>query len=324
MSFTAYFDSGTTNSRLYLLDEKGRCVYRSRCAVGAKDSAKAKNGEVQTKALHELYTGALEQMCLTDADVELVCISGNVTSRYGVHEVEHLVLPQSAESFAKGLFTFYEDKYFRRDITLVPGVKQLCDDFELTGLARGEEIELFGMLDYLRHKCAGRTVAVAMPGSHTHIAYLRDNAIEGMCSNITGEIFHALKEETVLAPVLEADGPLCAEWVRKGVSALNRYGFTRALYLTHTMRILERYTPGERRSFAEGVIFGDIAQSVDVFTGKLFPDCDTLLIAAEQEIGELYKTVFSMCSTFKTVDLLPPSEEPWALMGFRKLFGKGV
>lgn len=324
MSYTAYFDSGTTNSRLYLLNEKALCVYRSRCAVGAKDSAKAKNGEVQTKALYELYSSALQQMCLTDTDVELVCVSGNVTSRYGVHEVEHLLLPQSTESFAKGLFTFYEEKYFKRNITLVPGVKQVCDDFELTGLARGEEIELFGMFDSLKRERSGETVAVAMPGSHTHIAYLKDDTIAGMCSNITGEIFYALKEETVLAPVLEADGPLYAEWVRKGVSALKRYGFTRALYLTHTMRILERYTPGERRSFAEGVIFGDIAQSVDVFTGKMFPDCDTLLIAAEREIGELYKTVFSMCSTFKTVELLPPADEPWALMGFRKLFGKGV
>ena len=324
MKYTAYFDSGTTNSRLYLLDEAGQSIYRSRCAVGAKDSAKARNGEVQTKALHNLYVEALEKCALTEADVAFICISGNVTAQYGVHEVEHLYLPQSAEEFKKNLFTFTESKYFRREITLVPGVKQITDDFDMTGLIRGEEIELFGMLDQLNAKYGDQTIAVAIPGSHTNIAYLRGDAIIGAFSNITGEIFHALKEETVLAPILDnSDGSLDTEWVLKGMKALNDYGIARALNLTHAMRILERNTPLQRRSYAEGVIFGDIAQSAQISTEKMFPECRTLVISADGEVGELYKTLFSTCDVFDTVELLPSAEEPWSLIGFKKLFGYG-
>ena len=323
MKYEVYFDSGTTNSRLYLLNAQRETVYTAKCEVGARDSAKAHSGEVQTKALHEMYVRMLTEKGLSDADIGSVCVSGNVTAKYGVREVPHCVLPMSADRFREKLFTFTEDKYFGREITLVPGVKQVSDDIELTGLARGEEIELYGMADTLKMEYGDRTVAVAMPGSHTHVAFMQGDTIAGLNSNMTGEIFHALRADTVLAPVLEdVSAPLDDGWVLRGMDALNRYGITRALYLAHTMRILEQNEPYERRSFAEGVIFGGIAQSTKVMTERLFPGCRTLLIAADGEIGQLYTAVFSACKAYDSVKLLPAKDEPWSLMGYKKLFAQ--
>ena len=322
MTYTAYFDSGTTNSRLYLLDGQDEIVTTARCEVGAKDSAKARNGEVQTRALYGLYTEVLKKEGLADSDVKRICISGNVTARYGVHEVPHGVLPLDAQAFSRLLFTFKEDKYFRREISLVPGVKQLNEDFALTGLARGEEIELFGMADTLLGLCGKETAAVVMPGSHTHVAFMQGDRIAGLCSNMTGEIFHALKKDTVLAPVLEEAGGLQDEWIRKGLAALEEFGITRALYMAHTMRILETYEPAERRSFAEGVIFGGIVRSTAYFTEKLFPDCRRMLIAADGEVGQLYQTLFAARPGFADISLLPAGKEPWALQGYKKLFSQ--
>ena len=321
MKYEVYYDSGTTNTRLYLLNAERELIYTAKCEVGARDSAKAHSGEVQTKALHEMYIRMLVEMGLSDEDIASICISGNVTGKLGVHEVPHCVLPLSATQFRKKLFTFTEEKYFKRAITLVPGVKQESEDIALTGLARGEEIELYGMADTLRLEYGDRIVAVAMPGSHTHVAFMHQDTIAGLNSNMTGEIFHALRSDTVLAPVLEdSSSPLDTEWILRGMDALKRYGSTRALYLAHTMRILEQNTPGERRSFAEGVIFGGIAQSTEAMTEWLFPECRTLLIASDGEIGQLYAAVFSVCKAYDAVKLLPSKKEPWSLMGYKKLF----
>jgi len=171
----------------------------------------------------------------------------------------------------------------------------------------------------LQREYGKQTVAVAMPGSHTHVAFVQGDRIVGLCSNITGEIFYAIKESTVLAPVLGEAGTLDSEWVVKGVAALNQYGLTRALYLPHTMNMLDQYQMIERKSFTEGVLFGGIAQSTECFAQKLFPECNTLLIAADGEVGELYRAVFSTCERFSTIKIIPAPQEPWALQGYRKL-----
>lgn len=319
MKYQVYIDSGTTNTRLYLLDEGQKCLAVKKCAVGAKDSAKACDKDFYIRLLHGLYTETLQQYGISDPDVERICISGMVTTKYGIREVPHCLLPVSGEEFVGHLVSFHEDKQFKRDLILVPGIRQSSDAFELTGLARGEEIELFGMTDMLQREYGDRTVAVAMPGSHTHVAFVQGDRIVGLCSNITGEVFYAIKESTVLAPVLSEDGVLNPEWVAKGVAALNQYGLTRALYLSHTMNMLDQYKMIDRKSFTEGVLFGGIAQSTEYFAQKLFPECNTLLIAANGEVGELYHTVFSTCERFTTVKIIPAPQEPWALQGYRKL-----
>ena len=319
MKYQVYIDSGTTNTRLYLLDSEQNCVAVKKCSGGSKDSAKAHDKDFHVKLLYGLYEETLRQQGISDSDVESIYMSGMVTNKYGVHEVPHCGLPVTADEFADHLVSFYEDKRFRRELILVPGIRQSSESFALTGLARGEEIELFGMTDMLQREYGKQTIAVAMPGSHTHVAFVRGDKIVGLCSNITGEIFYAIKESTVLAPVLSEAGTLDPEWIVKGVAALNQYGLTRALYLPHTMNMLDQYQMIERKSFTEGVLFGGIAQSTEYFVQKLFPECNTLLIAADGEVGELYRAVFSTCERFSTVKILPTPQEPWALQGYRKL-----
>lgn len=319
MKYQIYIDAGTTNSRLYLLDEGQHCVAVNKYSVGAKDSAKAHDKDFHLNLLYGLYTETLQQQGISDSDVESIYMSGMVTTKYGIHEVPHCPLPVSAQEFAGRLVSFHDNKRFKRDLILVPGIRQSGDSLELTGLARGEEIELFGMTDMLEREYGNHTVAVALPGSHTHVAFVQRDRIVGLCSNITGEIFYAIKESTVLAPVLSEAGALDTEWVVKGVVALNQYGLTRALYLPHTMNMLDQSQMIERKSFAVGVLFGAITQSTEFFAQKMFPECNTLLIAADGEVGELYRAVFSTCERFSTIKIIPTPQEPWALQGYRRL-----
>ena len=148
--YILYFDSGTSNTRAYLLDREFRICDSAKRAVGSKDSAIAGTNRVLIEGMKALYDQVLAANSLTDGDVEAIYASGMVTSPYGLKEVPHLVLPMTVRDFADSLYPFHEDTCFHRDIFLVPGLKTLSDDFSFVNNLRGEEIEIIGALEELK------------------------------------------------------------------------------------------------------------------------------------------------------------------------------
>lgn len=57
--FLVYYDSGTSNSRIYLLDRDFQVRYTEKKAVGSKDSSIAGDNLVLLQGLKELYDGML-------------------------------------------------------------------------------------------------------------------------------------------------------------------------------------------------------------------------------------------------------------------------
>ena len=128
-NYILYFDSGTSNTRAYLLDRDFRICDSAKRTVGSKDSAIAGSNRVLIEGMKILYDQVLEANSLSDGDVEAIYASGMVTSPYGLKEIPHLVLPMTVQDFADSLYPFHEDTCFHRDIFLVPGLKTLSDDF---------------------------------------------------------------------------------------------------------------------------------------------------------------------------------------------------
>ena len=96
MKYTVYYDSGTTNSRAYLLGENCELLATAKREVGSKDSALAGSNKVLILALKELYDELLSQNGLRDGDVNAIYASGMITSNVGLLEIPHLIAPASA------------------------------------------------------------------------------------------------------------------------------------------------------------------------------------------------------------------------------------
>lgn len=307
--YLLYFDSGTSNSRAYLLDAEFEVRASARRAVGSRDSAIAGSSRVLIEALGELGDEVLERAGTGRESVAGIYASGMVTSPYGLREVPHLNLPLRFGELAESLYRFYEGSRFRRDIFLVPGLKTREDDFSLVNNVRGEEIEVVGALDELREAREIDSAVVLTPGSHTHGLYVRGDVIEGIVSNFTGELYYALKKETILAPVLSAacrepDG----EMVRKGLENLERFGFNRALYLCHAMRIFERCTPQQRFSYGEAVIMGGVRKSLEYYLKNFWTDCHTLILVSDEFMYRLFSLLFEGSELIREVIWAPVSE----------------
>ena len=151
-TFIAYFDSGTTNSRLFLLDENLNVIGMTKKMIGARDSAISGNNRLLVSSLYEMYQGLLKENGISDNEVSDVFLSGMITSVYGIKEIPHILLPVDSKTLAEGVATVNEDMFFKRDVHLICGVKTSGKEISDVGNMRGEETELVGLADKLKQR----------------------------------------------------------------------------------------------------------------------------------------------------------------------------
>ena len=304
--YIIYFDSGTTNSRVYLLDRDYNVKFTAKRPVGSRDSAIEGSNMVLIKALKSLYDEVFKKTDAIEEDVEAIYASGMITSPYGLHEIPHIVLPVTLGEFASHIYCHYERKLFERNIYLVPGIKTVGDDIAFVNNTRGEEIEALGALADLEAMGASKKIALILPGSHTHVIYVEDGVLTGIISNFTGEVFQALKEETILSPILSLDDPILnPDQVRIGANNLLKFGFSRAIYISHAMRIFYTGTEHDRYSYAEGVINGCVRESLEYYCEHFWKDCHEVAILGDEFMYTMFKAIFDDSPYIDNVRWLP-------------------
>lgn len=318
--YVVYFDSGTSNSRIYLLDKDFQVLYVAKKNVGSRNSSIEGSNKVLIEGLYELYTTLLAEKNLKEEDIENIYISGMITSPYGMKEVPHLVLPLTVQGFADSLYCHYEDTCFKRNIYLVPGLKTVSEDFSYVGNMRGEEIEILGTLEELK-EMGITNAALMMPGSHTHVTYVKDDVITDILSNFTGELFYAIKKETILAPVLDMNvEDLDKEMIHKAIDNLKKFGFNRALYICHAMRIMNSGTPEQRFSYGEGVVMGSLRIGLEHYCAERWQGCDTLVIVSDEFMYKLFSIIFEGSEYIKKIVWLPiTATKSYAVEGLKKI-----
>lgn len=267
--YLVYYDSGTTNTRAYLIRD-GRIVNRKERKIGARDAALAGDNTVLIEVLFQMYQELIEEEGIGESDVERILLSGMISCPTGMVEVEHLPAPVDRERLCRAIVSYEEKKFFGRTVEIVPGIKTLgCGETVepekagLVNIMRGEEIEIFGILRDHPELSEGRTILV-LPGSHTQVAFINDGCVEDISSNVTGELFQAITKETILGASVAGDEEweLDGDMICLGYRNVHTYGFNRALYI---LRVLELFTEADlnkRRSYFEGVLNAGVMDAI--------------------------------------------------------------
>ena len=318
--YLMYFDSGTSNTRVYLLKSTFEICYVDKVNVGSKNSAIEGSNRIIIETICRLYKSVLEKNGLKDDDIAEVYASGMVTSPYGLKEIPHLNVPVSVRTFANSLYKYREDSQMKRDILLIPGLKTECEEFSFVGNMRGEEIEVFGTLNELNERFI-RNAALVLPGSHTHIIYAKSDTIEDILSTFTGELFYALQHETILSPILEkGSNDLDSGMIQLAMENLQRFGFNRAIYIAHCMRIMNKYTPKQHFSYCEGVINGGIRTSLEFYLRNRWTDCQAIVFVCNEYMYKLFELIFEG-SEFKEKMVWFPltTESCYAVKGLKRI-----
>lgn len=322
MAVRVYYDLGTSNVRIFVLDGALNTLYTARQALGAKDSAIAGNNNALIAGMKVMYDTALSALSLTDADVAAIYASGMATSPYGFEEIPHCEAPVTVAEFARrGVFSHREKKAFHREIFLIAGMKTTAEDIAFVNNTRGEEIEVVGVMETLEQRFGEAPVAVILPGSHTHVVLAGAGAVQGIVSNFTGELFHALKTQTILAPVMEAefDRP-DTEALLLGAQNAAQFGFNRALYIGHAMRLFQQGDARARRCYCEGVISGGVVTALDYYCENVWQGCRNAAIVSNAYMGEVFQALLTQSRHIENVQQIEiDARKSYALEGFKRI-----
>lgn len=320
-----YFDSGTSNSRAYLIID-GKLVDEIRDAVGTITNVMHGGNDLLPCELFRMYEELLKKNGLTDSDIHGIYMSGMATSKNGVKEVDYLSLPLSPESYAVSA-AYAEVPAFGREVGFLTGIVYrpeaagCLDNIELFHNARGEEIELFGIMQNEPELFAGKNCAVIMPGTHTHILFTEGQQITSMCSSIGGELFAAAREHTIL----KASVPVVPEGLDdegkkallKGYHAVQELGFNRALYMVRTFDLFSKENDNVRGCYMEGVINADILTGIVNYRKN--HALDLVIIAGKEIYAEIFGTILSDAFPELPWKAVYPGEMSFALSGFMNL-----
>lgn len=315
-NYVLYYDCGTTNTRAFLVDENFHLISQARLKVGARNIAILGESATMLNCLYDLMIEIINQTGIDREQIAEIYASGMITSPYGLYEVPHVTLPTSLDEYSRKVYVFYEDQVFHQSIHLVLGMKTEHEDPSFINNVRGEDIETIGVLGVLEDSILEGGIALVFPGSHTHVMYVRNKEIIGICSNFTGELFEALKTDTILSPILtETPNSLDANMVLKGLENLEKFGFNRAIYIAHAMKILNLANMPAIFSYAEGVINGGMLKSIEFYCKKIWQDCKQVGIVGNRFMYDLFSTIFGASNQIENLIWLSTDERNYALQG---------
>ena len=325
--YYVYFDSGTTNTRVYLIKDRQVMAYGKQ-AIGSKDSSIAGDSAVLIRGIKELYDRMLNENNLSDQDITEIYASGMVTSPFGIKEVPHVTVPVSIDKLHSQIYSYDEPDFFKREIKLIRGVKTIPDGFVVdrnniidVNNMRGEEVEIFGLLTRLPVMRRSKPTAVFLPGSHTHVVYIENGVIQDILSNFCGELFYAISSSTILSSSIDSQiEKLDEAMLRMGYEKLTEYGVNRALYLVNAMKIFDILTKTERTSYFEGVIVGGVIQAFEKTRTKKWKNVEEVIVAGGGAMADACAILLKALYKDMNVNVLnAPEPDSFAAKGFLAL-----
>ena len=259
-------DFGTTTTRVWALDG-GAILAGASTGSGARDFASTKEADALLETVRAVADQTLRTATRSWADVAAVVAFGMITSELGLEELPHVRAPIDPPALSAALVERRYPELLPATLYLVPGVLTGGDgDEDATDAMRGEETEVVGLLAL----DVRAPLVYLSTGSHTKfVAVDAEGRIDWSLTTLSGELLWALRQETILAPLVDLERPLediaAAE---HGAAVAEREGVTRALFVARILNRVHGHTRGSCSAFVHGAVAGsDIAALRRRFAG---------------------------------------------------------
>jgi 2-dehydro-3-deoxygalactonokinase len=244
-------DWGTTSCRAYLIGTDGVVLQRVTDGPGI---LKVENGA---------FGVALDTMIgQWDATLPIV-LSGMIGSRQGWKEAPYARCPAGADDIAEALARI---EHGGRTIALMPGLS--TENAGMPDVMRGEETQIFGALALSGHDEG----LFLLPGTHSKWARVSGGRIASFRTFMTGEVFGALKDHTILGRLMTAgsDADGFARGVREGAAVGSAGALLNRLFATRTDGLMDRLSGAALADYLSGLLIGaEVAEATRQATGAV-------------------------------------------------------
>jgi len=277
-NFFLSVDWGTTNFRLRLVERSStRIISELLSSTGIKDLYLKWQKEGGDKEF--IFLSFLKQQIdllqkNIPEDIEIV-ISGMASSSIGIHELPYAALPfcingngLNVEEFKHPLFPF--------GYKLISGV---CSDSDVM---RGEEVQVVGLAK--RVSLNGKNIFI-LPGTHSKHLTCENEKVTDFNTFMTGEMFHAIAEHTLLKDSIENLPPSHEDFTAFDEGILrNNTGLSlmNDLFKIRSSDLLGSRTPKQNCFYLSGLLIGEELSSLKSLS------FDRIILCAGGNLVELY------------------------------------
>jgi 2-dehydro-3-deoxygalactonokinase len=297
--FAILIDSGTTNSRIRLVDsETNQITDTEKVRIGVRNTAiDGHNGELKSY-LHKGLKKLLERNDLSTSDIEYIVASGMITSNLGLYEIPHITAPVTVDDFVRNSKVVVMKEFFNIPCIFVPGMSNdvadtsnPLEEINQFDVMRGEEVESIGLMNQL--DLHGKGILV-LPGSHTKFVIVDDNQSLSSClSTLGGETLMAMQRETILSNSLSPElvQTVDKNILLKGYEAAKNYGLTRSFYHVRLLQLFANLTENERANYFVGSVIYDDIQSL-LSSVEIIDDIEWIVVGGTNPLKSMFTILF--------------------------------
>ena len=185
-----------------------------------------------------------------------VIASGMITSRNGWVETPYLPLPSGAQELADALVAHQTSDGTK--VIFVTGMT--TDHGDVPDVMRGEETQIIGATAF------GISDGVfVLPGTHSKWIIVRDSQIDDYSTFMTGDIFAALRQHTILGALIE-EGPFNQQAFKMGcgVGLAEGSNLLHDLFGVRTLPLFDKIDGNMVADYLSGLLIGAELQGADV------------------------------------------------------------
>lgn len=229
-------DWGTTSCRAYLIGADGVL-------------ARNVNGPGILRVENGAFGAALDGM-IRDWPALPIILSGMIGSRQGWVEAPYAKCPAGAGDVVQALARI---DHGDPAISLVPGLSTEND--KMPDVMRGEETQILGALAL----SGANDGLFLLPGTHSKWAEVAGGRIVSFRTFMTGEVFGALKDHTILGRLMlegAADANAFARGVREGAALGSAGALLNRVFATRTYGLMDRLPGAALADYLSGLLVG--------------------------------------------------------------------
>ena len=274
--FCAAIDWGTSNFRLWLLDDNG----------GVIDETSSADGIMQC-GIDGFERVTESHLAKVSAPADLpVIISGMAGSRQGWAEARYLDTPAALDDIVRLAVPVPNAL---RTILILPGIAQR--DVERPDVMRGEETQLIGVAN------TGDMLA-CIPGTHSKWVRVNAGRVTEFSTFLTGEFYSVISRNTILRHAVDAERFDDDVFEAAVIEALrNSSRLTALLFSIRAGQLLGFTEPGTGAARLSGLLIGtEIAAAIKHYGSK-----STISLVASGKLASLYKKALSIAEISVTV-----------------------
>lgn len=238
-------DWGTTSFRAFLIDQDGHVL----------DQKTNENGilAVPNNDFEGVLISAIKAWPDQHPALPIVA-SGMITSRNGWLETPYLSLPANINDFANALtpLTLSNDIV----IHFITGASYENEN-GVPDIMRGEETQIIGEI-----KARDKEIFL-LPGTHSKWAITQDEKIIGFTSFMTGEVYAALKDHTILGALMKECSTLNDDAFLKGVLMRQKQDISilHQIFASRTLALFDKLENKDIADYLSGLLIGEEIKS---------------------------------------------------------------